>query len=168
MKNNTKTISLNGLWSIIKDPGEKLTIEKIKFKFDKNLTVINVPSNWEKQGLHNFNGSVWFIKKIPSRLNSVLKNNPSEEKDNLVTLCFDGVDYFADVWFNWNFVGHHEGYFQPFNFDITELVNYDKENIIAIKVTSPMEEPGKVWPHRKKLIKGIFNHHDCRPGGLES
>ncbi len=28
-----------------------------------------------------------------------------------------------------------------------------------------MKNRGKFGLHRKKLIKGIFNHHDCRPGG---
>ena len=170
---NKNIISLNGKWNFIKDPDEKLKIENIKSHVVKKkvFSSMYVPSNWEKEGLHNFNGSVWFIKKIPSGFISNLKNNSSIDKENLVTLCFDGVDYFADVWLNWNFIGHHEGYFQPFNFDITDLVKYESnlpagqaENIIVVKVTSPFEEPGKVWPLRKKLIKGIFNHHDCRPG----
>jgi beta-mannosidase len=33
-------------------------------------------------------------------------------------------------------------------------------------VASPKEDR-KVWPHEKYLIKGIFNHHDARPGSWD-
>jgi len=29
------------------------------------------------------------------------------------------------------------------------------------------EEPGAKWPDRKRLIKGIFSHHDTRPGSWD-
>src|SRR5690606_29527429 len=82
---------------------------------------------------------------------------------NLFILQFNGIDYFADVWLNSSYLGHHEGYFQKFYFDASESIS--EKNFLIIKVSSPKEEPGKVWPYNKKLIKGIFNHHDCRPGG---
>ena len=159
---NKNSISLVGNWNFIKDPKEQLKIEDVKSQINSKLESMTVPSNWEKQDLHNFNGSVWFIKRLPSKLFSHLKSKTLLE--NLIILDFKGVDYFTDVWFNWEYVGDHEGYFQQFNFDVTKLIKPDSENIVIVKVTSPFEEPGKVWPLKKKLIKGIFNHHDCRPG----
>ncbi|HVO73227.1 MAG TPA: glycoside hydrolase family 2 TIM barrel-domain containing protein, partial [Ignavibacteriaceae bacterium] len=76
---------------------------------------------------------------------------------------FKGADYFTEVWLNDKFLGKHEGYFQPFFFDVTESLN-ESFSLLIVKVTSPLEDPGKTWPHKKKLIKGIFSHHDCRPG----
>jgi beta-mannosidase len=118
---------------------------------------MSIPANWQLSGLNNFNGSVWFIKKFN------LKQHAAEK--DLTILNFKGVDYFAEAWLNGEFLGKHEGYFQTFYFDVSGLINSHGKNLLVVKVTSPLESPGTVWPHKKKLIKGIFSHHDCRPGG---
>ena len=150
-----RKISLNGEWFYITD-------EQMKFNYDyvrnlilnENLPSMKIPSNWQVGGLDNYSGSVWFIKKFQI----------GNERFNTSILGFSGVDYFTDVWLNDVYVGHHEGYFQKFFFNVTELLN-EAENLLIVKVTSPKEDVEFTWPHRKKLIKGIFNHHDCRPGG---
>ncbi len=165
MKSKEKNIlSLNGNWFYVKDAGENLTVDDLRSRLTKNskLEKMRLPLNWELGGLHNFSGAVWFVKYF---------NPPDDEIDiandtvsgNLNLLKFMGVDYTADVWLNWNYLGKHEGYFAPFYFNVTgHILN---KNVLAVKVSSPYELPGKVWPDRKQLIKGIFNHHDCRPGG---
>ena len=79
-------------------------------------------------------------------------------------LRFHGVDYFADVWLNGRHLGRHEGYFAPFSFEVTDLLRSDNE--LLVRVAAPKEAPGD-WPDRKRLIKGIFQHHDCRPGAWD-
>ena len=147
-------LSLNGEWFFIKDVPQKLKIDDVKNLLNESnkTETMNIPTNWELSGLHNYNGTIWFIRKF---------NFPFSFKD-LTVLKFLGVDYFAEVWLNWNYLGGHEGYFSPFSFDISSTVK--SNNILVVKVTSPFEIPGEVWPDHKKLIKGIFNHHDCRPG----
>ncbi len=150
-----KKINLNGEYFFVKDSLEKFKIEQIKDAFENNQTdgTMTVPVNWELAGLHNFNGAVWFIKKF--EMNFL--------HEDLSRLHFLGVDYFADVWLNWHFIGRHEGYFSPFSFNVSKFL--ERENILVVRVSSPYEEPEAVWPDKKKLIKGIFSHHDCRPGG---
>lgn len=148
-------LHLNGRFFYIKDPQEKFEINNIKSLFE-NAEIhesMAIPSNWELCGLHNYNGIVWFIKKFDFDFDG----------QSLCLLKFLGVDYLSEVWLNWNYLGKHEGYFSPFSFNISQFIQ--KENIIAVKVTSPFEIPGEIWPDRKRAIKGIFNHHDCRPGG---
>ncbi len=151
MKNAEKKISLNGRWEYLRDRAGQLTYEQILTSLKKTKRM-DLPVNWELAGLHNYSGAVWFIK-------SFKYHAPGE----LEILEFSGVDYFADVWLNDHCLGNHEGYFQSFYFDASSALKKG-ENLLVVKVTSPYEEPGTVWPYRKKLIKGIFNHHDCRPG----
>jgi hypothetical protein len=61
----------------------------------------------------------------------------------------------------------HEGYFAPFAFDVTGLLNA-KHNLLVVRVDSPNEMPDKTWSLHKRLIKGVLNHHDTRPAGAWS
>jgi beta-mannosidase len=147
---------LNGNWNYLKDEFNEYSFEEAKEKLNSSQNDIKVPKNWQLTGIDNFSGSIWYLKtfrieddKLPNTVN-ILK--------------FNGIDYFADVWLNGSFIGHHEGYFQPFHFNVTDQLNFKKSNQLIVKVNSPKEEPDKIWPLKKQLIKGIFNHHDCRPG----
>ncbi|MGE5858982.1 MAG: sugar-binding domain-containing protein, partial [Ignavibacteria bacterium] len=117
-------ISLSGKWLFIPDSKGKLSYDKIKkILSSEKVSEMNIPINWQLAGLNNFNGSVWFIKKF--NLNRKLT------KTNLAVLHFKGIDYFAGVWLNNKFLGAHEGYFQPFYFDVSELINDSEENILV-------------------------------------
>ncbi len=154
--NNDSIISLNGEWHFITDKEQKLNFNSaLKSLLSERKQLMKVPSNWHNEGLENFSGSVWFMKKF------IFPGTHT----GLSIIEFNGVDYFADIWLNGNYIGNHEGYFQKFFFDVSGMVNTGDDNILVVKVTSPTEVPKKVWPLNKKLIKGIFNHHDCRPGG---
>ncbi len=154
-----RTINLNGKWFYKTDKDSKLSYTSVHEKFlsGKIKDRMSIPGNWQLAGLNNFNGTIWFIKEF-----SV---NASQFTDKLNVVEFKGVDYFSDVWLNGKFLGRHEGYFQSFNYDVSRYLKED--NLLIVKVTSPFEEPRTVWPLKKKLIKGIFNHHDCRPGGWD-
>lgn len=81
-------------------------------------------------------------------------------------LKFHGVDYKAKVWLNKKLLGTHTGYFQPFEFKITNKLK-PGENTIKVEIDPGLETP-KDWPENKKHIKGIFGHHDIRPGSWHS
>ncbi len=52
-------------------------------------------------------------------------------------LEFDGADYFASVWLNGKLLGEHEGTYVPFSFDVTSLLRYGGENVLAVRLTHP-------------------------------
>lgn len=52
-----------------------------------------------------------------------------EFTDKAVYICFDGVDYEAGVYINGHCVGVHEGFFSPFEFEITDWVNKGKNDL---------------------------------------
>ncbi len=47
-------------------------------------------------------------------------------------LVFKGVDWRAQVWVNGTLAGSHMTYYEPFRFDITELL--EKDNVLAVRV----------------------------------
>jgi hypothetical protein len=57
-------------------------------------------------------------------------------------LCFDGVDWEAEVWLNGTFLGRHKGYYEPFRFDVTRLLKI--ENTLAVRV---IDGPAFGEPH---------------------
>ncbi len=150
-------LSLDGDWKILPDdpaPANGYLPETDDEKWD----AVPVPSNWYPvHGEHS--GTVWFRKHFTF---------PADWSGDMLTLCFDGVDYAADVWLNGRYLGHHEGYFAPFRFMVTDAARPGEKNLLAVRVNSPYEMPGPVWSLKKRLIKGIFNHHDTRPGGAWS
>ncbi len=114
---------------------------------------MRVPVNWYLSGLDH-HGVVWFRREFQLR-----------PRLQHISLHFDGVDYFADVFLNGELLGHHTGYFDPFEFEITKTFRSGK-NLLAVRVESPYESIGPDgWFMHKRLIKGVLNHHDCRPGG---
>ncbi len=153
-----KTFFLNGKWECAIDRKDVGEIKKYfgASKEFKSAKTMNIPSNWQVAGLDDYSGTVWFKKEF-------VGIDIKDDEDAL--LQFSGVDYFAKVWLNGKYLGEHEGYFQPFEFNITKGMKKTGRNTLVVKVSSPAEPVGKnAWPHRKRLIKGVFGHHDVRPG----
>ena len=54
-------------------------------------------------------------------------------------LYFEGVDYITDVWVNGEYLGQNEGIFNSFEFEITHLVDINKENTIIVRDSAPKD-----------------------------
>lgn len=72
-----------------------------------------------------------------------------------VLLRFGAVDYLADVWINGKHAGTYEGGETPFEFDVTDSIRTEGENLLAVRVLNPTDTPidGYVLgetPHRNK------------------
>lgn len=131
---------------------------------------IQVPANWHLAGLPNYSGTVRYRRRFErpggaagiSRIDAAPGSASTPPRRSL--LRFRGVDYFARVWLNGRHLGDHEGYFESFQFEVTGLLEADNE--LLVDVSAPREAPGD-WPDRKRLIKGVFQQHDCRPGAWD-
>jgi hypothetical protein len=60
-------------------------------------------------------------------------------------LCFDGVDYIAEVFLNGSYIGSHEGFFAPFEFDVTPYVR-EGENTLVVTVRNDYVYGGNQGP----------------------
>jgi beta-mannosidase len=150
------TTSLEGDWRIL--AGDLAPANAYLADLDDlGWPTLRVPGNWKLQG-KDYSGVVWHRKHFRAA---------SLPPDPIVKLTFEAVDYAADVWLNGHYIGHHEGYFDPFSFEVQEQIKPSDENVLVVRVNSPNETP-EGWPLRKRLIKGVLNHHDTRPGGAWS
>lgn len=153
-----ESINLNGLWRYRPIEINDTTLYIDPELDDHEWPEMAIPANWYRAGLDH-HGIVWFRREFDMPLN---------EDCSVWWLEFGGVDYTCDVWLNGAYIGHHTGYFGKFRFDVTASVMMGK-NSLVVRVNSPFEEIGpQGWSLHKKLIKGVLNHHDCRPGGAWS
>jgi beta-mannosidase len=123
---------------------------------DRAWPEMQVPSNWFLEGLDR-SGAVWFRRSFDTPANAGRRT----------LIVFDGVDYAADVWLNGHYLGFHEGYFERFAFEAGPWLRAGEPNVLAVRVDSPLEQ-GSSWSLHKRLIKGVFAHHDARPGNAWS
>ena len=117
---------------------------------------LQVPANWYSAG-YDHQGALWYKHAF---------SLPVQPPDVMSTLVFDGVDYLAEVTLNGQPLGQHEGYFQRFSLDASQALQ--RHNRLVVRVDSPYEDPNKIWPLHKTVMKGILNQHDTRPGGAWS
>lgn len=154
---SAEIFSLNGIWKYNKGFRDEWKNPAIN---DSNWKKMKVPSNWaiENKEMFDYGGTVFYRYKFRIPKDTAAK---MQRKGSVVRLEFKGADYFTTAWLNGKQLGsRHEGYFQPFFYEVTDNLKYDGENLLAVKVESP-------WDSKdygdKRLIKGIFIHHDCRP-----
>jgi len=76
---------------------------------------------------------------------------PAEAKSRRLTLDFEGINYFAEVWLNGKQIGTIKGAFVRGIFDITDTVQFGKTNTLAVRV-SPPPHPG--IPHEQSIKAG--------------
>ena len=136
------SLILDGLWEYEAEDGRRGTMP--------------VPSNWHRHGLADFAGTVRFSREFEA---------PPLGPGRRCWLRFEGVDYEARVTLNGVEVGFHRGYFAPFECEVTDVLR-ERGNRLEVAVCSPKDPPG-AWPHEKVVIKGVLNHHDCRPGSWD-
>lgn len=128
MKN---TINLSGKWLYCIDPEEKG--EQLGYQNPENATdnwgTMDIPVNWYLTELKDYSGTVWFRTAFDA---------PADTAEKDIWLKFYAVDYYADVWLNGKHLGWHEGYFTPFEFNITGKL-LDKGNVLVVKNNSPTD-----------------------------
>ena len=58
-----------------------------------------------------------------------------------LTLQFNGINYYAEVWFNGHYLGHITGAFIRGKFEVTALAHADGKNVLAVMIAPP-PDPG--------------------------
>lgn len=109
---------------------------------DASWRTVNLPHDWAVElpfdsgadGSHGFhtvgpgfpqNDVAWYRKTFEL---------PAGDSEKRLWLDFDGVFRDCTVYVNGWFVGHHEGGYGSFRYDITDIANYGGRNFVAVKV----------------------------------
>ncbi len=82
---------------------------------------------------------------------------PEDWAGKRLILHFGAVDQIAKVYIDGNYAGSHEGGYLPFSFDITELLNEDKDGIHSVIVEARDSLDHKYpWGKQKVRNKGMW------------
>jgi beta-galactosidase len=116
-------ILLNGEWDFKIQQQNSHTGSAIDGNIAKPPVNINVPGEWEMQGLIVQEGET----AVYSR-NLVI---PADWKGKRIKIRFDAVSSHALVKINGKVVGEHEGSFVPFEVDVTDAINYGNDQLVV-------------------------------------
>lgn len=129
-------------------------------------TPVSVPGHWQLEpAFAAYEGLVLYRCAFGWPFGWPFEERPSWG-GGMTSLRFGGVYYSARAWLNEAYLGEHEGYLSPFEFDVTEAL-LPGENQLLVEVYSPEEREendretiGGVWAR----WDGLAPHYN--PGGI--
>lgn len=134
---------LNENWKIKKDPkniGVKKSWFSKKIEEDRSVDV-SIPWQCYGDDYLDYTGYLWYQ-------NSFDLSSAAVGAEEELILEFEAVDYIADIWLNGHYLGKNEGGYIPFQFRTKQYLNFEKENILTVRVFDP--EDNREIPHGKQ------------------
>ena len=121
-----KVIHFNQDWKFIKqDENQAMGID---FD-DRNWKVVQIPHTWNAiDGANGFayhQGACWYRKEFTI---------DDSAQGNKVYIEFEGANSITDVYLNGQHLGQHRGGYSTFRFDLTEAIDFNAKNTLAVKV----------------------------------
>ncbi len=124
--------ALDGRWQVIFDHQNRGRILNWQYKENfygyHDIEQVTVPACLE-EFRQDYEGVAWYGKTFKL---------PEGWRGKTVRLCFEAVNYRAEVWVNGRAAGHHEGGYIGFSFEMDDLLYMDKANFIAVRVITPL------------------------------
>ncbi|HKM18416.1 MAG TPA: glycoside hydrolase family 2 TIM barrel-domain containing protein [Limnochordia bacterium] len=113
----------------------KVAVEQFQFRYqsehDHDFThVLKGWGEWEPVTIPDYRGPAGLDGKWTGYYRTEFEFEKAEGKR--AYLVFKGIDYIANVYLNDRWIGSHEGFFAPFEFDITNAVR--KHNVLVVEV----------------------------------
>ena len=138
--------SLNKSWLFAKDLPEG---DYSGFSVDDSLfTTVNLPHTPNIEPLavnYQWQGTCWYRYHLEI---------PQKQQNRKYFLYFEGAMQNADVYLNGKYLSHHLGGYLPFIVDITDELDFSKENLLAVKL---LNVDDSLVPPGKALKKLDFN-----------
>ena len=123
-------LDLSGIWDFRIDP-EHLGETDQWFNSLADARPIAVPGSWNDQyaDIFNYLDLAWYVKRTYV---------PRSWQGQRVFIRVGSANYYGTVYVNGTRVGSHEGGHLPFAFEITSLLKWDAENVVAISVENEL------------------------------
>ncbi|MBI1296005.1 beta-glucuronidase [bacterium] len=130
-------LELSGIWDFQPDP-DGAGAEGGWAQALPDARPIAVPGSWNEQysDLRDYLGLCWYRRTFCV---------PAAWQGSRVRLRVGSAVYHAEVWVNGQRVGAHEGGHLPFEFDVTDALNWHDENSVSIAVENELK-PTRVPP----------------------
>lgn len=124
-------LDLSGIWDFQIDP-DQLGEQNGWQNGLVDSRPIAVPGSWNEQyeDIYNYFGPAWYVKSTYL---------PQSWQGQRVFLRVGSACYFGTVYVNDNKIGSHEGGHLPFAFEITDQIEWETENVIAISVENELK-----------------------------
>src|SRR4029079_1953853 len=124
-------LDLSGIWDFKTDPDE---IGERDGWFNGLVAArpIAVPGSWNEQyeDIYNYTDLSWYVRRTYI---------PTSWQGQRVFIRVGSANYYGTVYVNGVKVGEHEGGHLPFAFEITDRVQWNQENVIAISVENTLK-----------------------------
>jgi beta-glucuronidase len=134
------TLDLSGFWDFQLDPDDVGEKEGWFDALDAHHAgcaprTIAVPASWNElfQDTRDYLDTAWYAREFYA---------PQSWHGQKIHLRVGSANYAAKVWVNGQYVGEHHGGHLPFAFDVTDQVDWQASNTLAIQVE------GKLTPTR--------------------
>jgi beta-galactosidase len=115
---------------------------------DRAWRKLDLPHDWAVEQPFNSNGSFShgfkaIGRNFPESSIGWYRKNffiPESDLGRKISIVFDGVFRNSIVWVNGHYLGTEESGYNQFQYDITDLLNYGGNNVIAVRADATMEE----------------------------
>lgn len=152
-----RVLSMDGMWKFKFDNEQRGDIDNWKNGL-KDPEFIPVPASFNDffvdKDAREYAGDIWYETSF---------NVPREWADMDLDIRFDCATHFATVYVNGEEVTQHKGGFLPFNANINNVVKYDTENIVVVKINNELSREtlpvGQTitLENGKKMVKPYFD-----------
>ncbi len=161
MRNLPAVWSLDGAWTL-------LPVDTFRQGFypadDDTWLTQEIPAHWQQHPLlERYAGCMVYRRRFT--LPEAIADASEQSLPVRYFLRFNGVFYWAQPYFNGVDLGRHEGYFEPYEREVTAWIAPENEILVEVECPDEANKSGK------RLITGIFSHWDCmdplaNPGGI--
>lgn len=135
-------LNLDGQWNFVFDDQDE-GIKKQYFRHFPAGLKINVPYSYQTESsginIKEPHRILWYRKEFEF----------SKISNQRVFLHFEGVDYLADVYLNGQYLGHHQGGYERFSFEVTSLLKKGM-NVLIIRAE---DDFSAIHPRGKQRTK---------------
>ena len=138
VRSGPSALSLNGPWNFKyvtgPKPGAGARFSDPDWARSEEWPIITVPGHWELQGF----APPKYGDDLAEGTGLYRRNFrvPATWQGQRVFLHFDGVLYGFDAWVNGTKVGSWASSYNPAAFDITDAINREGDNVLAVRVTT--------------------------------